>query len=202
MEILMNRITRVTEAIAAITLAVIFVTFILQVFTRYAAKIAWLMPIPSISQWMADMEPLRWSVYLISLLWVWLIFFSCAFFVRERDHVAFDILYHAMPYRGRKVMAIAGAILLVGFMLYSFIPTYEALWASRLMELKKLQTLRMPITGDKIAMKWLFVPYLLLMVAVIIRGLWNLFQVIKYGPPKDHQEQLLEELAGSEGDNA
>lgn len=202
METLMNRITRVTEAIAAITLAVIFVTFILQVFTRYAAKMAWLMPIPSISDWMADMEPLRWSVYLISLLWVWLIFFSCSFFVRDRDHVVFDIIYHAMPTGGRKVLAIAGALLLVGFMLYSFLPTYDALWASRLMELKKLQTLRIPVTGDKIPMKWLFAPYLLLMVAVIVRGLWSLVQVIKYGPPKDHQEQLLEELTGGEGDNS
>ncbi len=202
METLLNRISRVTEAIAAIALAVIFITFILQIFTRYAAKIAWLMPIPSISDWMADMEPLRWSVYLISLLWVWLIFFSCSFFVRDRDHVVFDIIYHAMPYRGRKVLAIIGALVLVGFMIYSFLPTYDALWASRLMELKKLQTLRLPITGDKIAMKWLFAPYILLMIAVIIRGLWSLFSVLKYGPPRDHQEQLLEELSGGEGDDS
>ena len=202
METLLNRITRVTEAIAAIVLAVIFITFILQVFTRYAAKIAWMMPIPSLSEWMADMEPLRWSVYLISLLWVWVIFFSCAFFVRDRDHVVFDIIYHAMPTGGRKVLAIIGAIILVGIMVYSFVPTYEALWSSRLMELKKLQTLRMPITGDKIAMKWLFVPYLLLMVAVIIRGLWSLYSVLKYGPPKDHQEQMLEELTAAEGVDA
>jgi len=202
METLMNRITRVTEAIAAITLAVIFFTFILQVFTRYAAKIAWLMPIPSISDWMAEMEPLRWSVYLISLLWVWLIFFSCSFFVRDRDHVVFDIIYQSLPTGGRKVLAIAGAVLLVGFMVYSFVPTYEALWSSRLMELKKLQTLRLPITGDKIPMKWLFVPYLILMVAVIIRGLWSLYSVLKFGPPKDYQELLLEELATSEGEDS
>lgn len=202
METLQNRITRVTEAIAAIVLAVIFITFILQIFTRYAAKIAWLMPIPSISDWMADMEPLRWSVYLISLLWVWLIFFGCAFFVRDRDHVVFDILYHSLPTGGRKFFALAGAALLIGFMIYSFLPTYEALWASRLVELKKLQTLRMPFTGDKIAMKWLFAPYLMLMIAVIIRSTWSFYSVLKYGPPKDHQEQLLAELTGNEGEDS
>ena len=201
MQALLNRISRVTEAIAAIALAVIFVTFILQVFTRYAAKIAWLMPIPSVSEWMAEMEPLRWSVYLISLLWVWIIFFSCAFFVRDRDHVVFDIIYHAMPRGGRKVLAILGAIVMIGFMIYSFLPSFEALWASRLMELKKLQTLRIPITGDKIAMKWLFLPYLILMVVVIIRYCWSLFSVIRYGPPKDHQELMLEEFAGEAGDD-
>ena len=76
MDKLLTRITRINEAIAAIILAVIFITFILQVFMRYAAKMAWLMPFPPIADWMADLEPLRWSVYLISLLWVWLIFFS------------------------------------------------------------------------------------------------------------------------------
>ena len=202
METLLNRITRVTEAIAATALAVIFVTFILQVFTRYAANMAWLMPIPSVSDWMAGMEPLRWTVYLISLLWVWLIFFSCAFFVRNRDHVVFDIVYHAFPTGGRKVLAIIGALIMIGFMIYSFLPTYEALWASRLVELKKLQTLRIPITGDKIAMKWLFAPYLLLIIAVIVRYAWGLYHVIRFGPPKDSQEQLLEELTGGEGDKS
>ena len=202
METLLNRITRVTEAIAAIVLAVIFITFILQVFTRYAAKLAWLMPIPSISDWMADMEPLRWTVYLISLLWVWLIFFGCAFFVRDRDHVVFDILYHALPNGGRKIFALAGAAILIGFMIYSFLPTYEALWASRLVELKKLQTLRMPFTGDKIAMKWLFAPYIMLMIAVIIRSTWSFYSVLRFGPPKDHHEQLLAELTGKEGEDS
>ena len=40
METLLNRISRVTEGIAAIALAAIFITFILQVFARYAATVA------------------------------------------------------------------------------------------------------------------------------------------------------------------
>ena len=72
-------------------LAAIFIIFLLQIFTRYAPKIAWLMPIPPIHDWMMALEPIGWTVNLISLLWVWLIFFGCAFFVRESDHVAFDV---------------------------------------------------------------------------------------------------------------
>jgi len=136
------------------------------------------------------------------LLWVWVIFFSCAFFVRERDHVAFDILYHAAPERGRKIMAIAGAVFVIGIMVYSFIPTWEAIMTSRLMELKKIQTLRIPITGDKIPVKWLFASYVLLMVVVIIRYLWTLIYIAKHGAPKDHQEQLLEELSADKGEHS
>ena len=200
MDKLLTRITRINEAIAAIILAVIFITFILQVFMRYAAKMVWLMPIPPIADWMADLEPLRWSVYLISLLWVWLIFFSCAFIVRDKDHVVFDILFNAIPVGGRKILGILGAIIMIVFMTYSLPPTYEALWESRLMNLKKLQTLRVPFTGDKIAMKWLFFPYIMLMLAVIVRYGWALFNTIKSGPLKDAHEKLDQDLGTKAGD--
>ncbi|NDH71507.1 MAG: TRAP transporter small permease subunit [Rhodobacteraceae bacterium] len=175
LNILMKRLSRVAEAIAAIALAAIFIVFLLQIFTRYSGKLSQWMPVPSLSLWMSEIEPLRWTVYLISLLWVWLIFFGCSFVVRERDHVAFDILYQAAPPRLRKIMTILGAIILIAVMLISLPATWEAIMANRLMELKKLQTLRLPITGDKIAIKWLFFPYLVLMAILIIRSCSRIF---------------------------
>ena len=91
------------------------------------------------------------------------------------DHVAFDILYQAAPPRLRKIMTILGAIILIAVMLISLPATWEAIMANRLMELKKLQTLRLPITGDKIAIKWLFFPYLVLMAILIIRSCSRIF---------------------------
>ena len=175
LNILMKRLSRVAEAIAAIALAAIFIVFLLQIFTRYSGKLSQWMPVESLSLWMSEIEPLRWTVYLISLLWVWLIFLGCSFVVRERDHVAFDILYQAAPPRLRKIMTILGAIILIAVMLISLPATWEAIMANRLMELKKLQTLRLPITGDKIAIKWLFFPYLVLMAILIIRSCSRIF---------------------------
>ena len=175
LNILMKRLSRVAEAIAAIALAAIFIVFLLQIFTRYSGKLSQWMPVENLSLWMSEIEPLRWTVYLISLLWVWLIFLGCSFVVRERDHVAFDILYQAAPPRLRKIMTILGAILLIAVMLISLPATWEAIMANRLMELKKLQTLRLPITGDKIAIKWLFFPYLVLMAILIIRSCSRIF---------------------------
>ena len=43
-------------------------------------------------------------------------------------------------------------------MLYSLPAVWETVFDNRLMNLKKIQTIRMPITGDKIAIKWLFAP--------------------------------------------
>ena len=175
LNVLMKRLSRVAEAIAATALAAIFIVFLLQIFTRYSGKLSQWMPVENLSLWMSEIEPLRWTVYLISLLWVWLIFLGCSFVVRERDHVAFDILYQAAPPRLRKIMTILGAIILIVVMLVSLPATWDAIMANRLMELKKLQTLRLPITGDKIAIKWLFFPYLVLMAVLIIRSISRIF---------------------------
>jgi TRAP-type C4-dicarboxylate transport system permease small subunit len=175
LNILMKRLSRVAEAIAAIALAAIFIVFLLQIFTRYSGKLSQWMPVENISLWMSEIEPLRWTVYLISLLWVWLIFLGCSFVVRERDHVAFDILYQAAPPRLRKIMTLLGTIILIAVMFTSLPATWDAIMANRLMDLKKLQTLRLPITGDKIAIKWLFFPYLVLMAVLIIRSISRIF---------------------------
>lgn len=153
--------------------------FLLQIFTRYSGKLSQWMPVPNLSLWMSEIEPLRWTVYLISLIWVWLIFFGCSFVVRERDHVAFDIFHQAAPPRIRKIMTVLGAIILLAVMLISLPATWDAIMANRLMELKKLQTLRMPITGNKIAIKWLFFPYLVLMAAIIIRSCFRIFVALR-----------------------
>ena len=175
LNVLMKRLSRVAEAIAATALAAIFIVFLLQIFTRYSGKLSQWMPVENLSLWMSEIEPLRWTVYLISLLWVWLIFLGCSFVVRERDHVAFDIFYQAAPPRIRKIMTLLGTIILIAVMLISLPATWDAIMANRLMELKKLQTLRLPITGDKIAIKWLFFPYLVLMAVLIIRSISRIF---------------------------
>ncbi|WP_164659121.1 TRAP transporter small permease [Tropicibacter sp. Alg240-R139] len=198
MNTLFARLSRFAEFIAAMALAAVFVTFLIQIFSRYAVKIAWLMPIPPISDWMASLEPIGWTVNLISLLWVWIVFFGCAFIVRPRDQVTFDVLYLATPRKTQRVLALLSAVGLITAMLYSFPATWDAIFGNRLMDLKKIPTLRMPITGDKIAIKWLFAAYILLMVATIVRYVWQLYSVARYGPPETELEELLSDTADKE----
>ena len=85
--------TRGAEFIAAMSLAAIFVTFLLQILFRYVPFL----------------EPIGWSVVLISLLWVFVIFFGCSFIVRESDHVTFDVLYLSASRPVRKILALITA---------------------------------------------------------------------------------------------
>ena len=190
-------LTRGCEFIAAMILAAIFVIFLLQIFARYTSKMAWLMPIERVSTWMLSVEPLGWTLNLISLLWVWLIFFGCSFVVRERDHVTFDILYLALPDHLRRIAIIIVSLTMIFALLWSFLPTWDAIFGSRLMELKKIQTLRIPITGDKIQIKWLFASYITLMIVVLLRYTWVCYEVSVKGPPK----RAIEELSSAQKDD-
>ena len=170
-----NCFTRGAEFIAAMALAAIFVTFLLQILFRYVPFL----------------EPIGWSVVLISLLWVFVIFFGCAFIVHESDHVAFDVLYLGVPGPVRKVFALITAVLMIAAMLYSLPAVWETVFDNRLMNLKKIQTIRIPVTGDKIAIKWLFAPFVMLMIVVTIRYIWRLYTIIRFGPPETEMEMLL-----------
>ncbi|MDA8705391.1 TRAP transporter small permease subunit [Litoricolaceae bacterium] len=169
---------RFVNFLLALTLATIFVTFLSQIFARYAPKLGAFIPVDSVALWLDSVEPIGWTVNLISLLWVWLVFLGCAFVVRERDHVVFDVFTQAMSPRWSLICKIVVALTVLSAMVWSFVPVWEAIFGSRLMDLKKIQTLRIPITGDKIAIKWLFAPYVILMVALVVRYIFVLVQAL------------------------
>ena len=167
--------TRGAEFVAAMALAAIFVIFLLQILFRYVPFL----------------EPIGWSVVVISLLWVFVIFFGCSFVVREKDHVTFDVIYLAVPRPMRRVLALITAVLMIAAMLWALPSVWETVFDNRLMNLKKIQTIRLPITGDKIAIKWLFAPFVMLMVVVALRYLWRIYTVLRFGPPETEMETLL-----------
>jgi C4-dicarboxylate transporter DctQ subunit len=156
---------------------VIFITFLLQIFTRYAPKIAWLAPFGVVESWMASLVPIGWTVNLISLLWVWLIFVGCSFALQDRDHVTFDVFYNAVPLQWRRIFAVITTGLLMGVFAYALGPTFDAVFRSRLMDLKKIQTIVLPVSGEKIAIKWLFAPVVLFMVVTILRSGMRLYKL-------------------------
>ena len=84
----------------------------------------------------------------------------------------------------RKVLALITAVLMIVAMLYSLPAIWETVFENRLMNLKKIQTIRVPITGDKIAIKWLFAPFVMMMIVVTLRYLWRIYTVLRFGPPE------------------
>lgn len=84
------------ENVAVGMLAAMFLTFIVQIAARYVFR-----------------TPLGWSVELCLMLWLWLVFWTCAFCLRDRDHVKFDILYLAVSPGLRRMFALTSALAIV-----------------------------------------------------------------------------------------
>jgi len=84
------------ENVAAGLLAAMFLTFILQIFTRYVIN-----------------HPLSWTVEGCLTLWLWLVFWTAAFVLEDRDHVRFDLVQMAVSRRVQRILALVSALAIV-----------------------------------------------------------------------------------------
>lgn len=160
--------TRGAEFIAATMLAAMFITFLLQIFSRYVL-----------------LTPFGWTLELCLILWVWIVFFGCAFQVRERDHVTFDIFYLAAPRRVRQVLALISCAAIVIGTVWAFLPTWDYIdW----MKIRKTTIVRNPFSGEKIPMRTIFSIYAIFMAAIILRYGWRFVDILRNGPPDEDHE--------------
>ncbi len=161
------------QAIVAALMAAMFLTFVLQIFVRYSARLPW------ISETFPMLEPSRfgWTLEFCLLLWVWLVFFGNAFVVRRRDHVIFDILLnHVRPSVRRWFVIIAGVFISVALLL-----SVEPTWANfHILRLKKTATLG-SLLGDTVRMRDLYSVYIVFLVAVSFRFAWTAYKAIRLG---------------------
>ncbi|WP_422377561.1 TRAP transporter small permease [Roseibium sp.] len=149
------------EAVAALMLGALFLTFLLQIFSRYVME-----------------QPFGWTLELCLVLWVWIVFFGNAFIVRERDHVSFDILYLAAPKGPRKVMAMVSALAIAVALAWSLLPTWD--WIDFL-KIKKSATLKIP-------MRTIYSIYAVFLAVIVLRYAWTFFHVLRHGAPDETHE--------------
>lgn len=87
---------RRAENVAVAMLTALFLTFLLQIFSRYVLR-----------------APLGWTVEACLTIWLWLVFWGSAFCLRDRDHIKFDVLYLAVGSRMRKAFALTSAAAII-----------------------------------------------------------------------------------------
>lgn len=138
------------ELVAAVLFASMFGAFLLQVFMRYVVN-----------------SPLTWSLEVCLITYVWIVFWSCAFLLKERDHVAFNMIYNGVAPPVRRILAIVGTFLIGAAFVAAFGPSFDfisfmAIDSTWVLELR---------------FDLVFSVFLLFMLAVIVRsaiGLWRL----------------------------
>jgi TRAP-type C4-dicarboxylate transport system permease small subunit len=143
---------RRAENVAATMVAVMFFAFIIQIVFRYFLNL-----------------PVGWTSELSVVLWLWLVLWGAAFVVKERDEIRFDLLSELAGRRARIVMGIVAALALLVLYGISLKPSFDYV---AFMKVEKSSYL-------KVRMDWLFSIYVVFLIAVIVRYLWLLAQLLR-----------------------
>jgi C4-dicarboxylate transporter, DctQ subunit len=177
MQVIARLFSGFTQTVAAMMMAAIFLTFILQIAVRYILGSAWVLE--HFGQ-VIDATAFGWTLEAIMVLWLWTIFWGNAFIVRETDHVSFDILYHAVRPGVRKWFAIIGAVAIMVAVLASIEPTWGKM---KILRIKSSATL-------PVKMLPLYSVYFLFLAVVGARYAWRVIDVLRHGAPVETHHHL------------
>lgn len=143
---------KTANAIGAGLFLTLFIVFVIQVMARFGLN-----------------KPLAWTDELAVILYVWIILWAAAFMVPEREHVAFDLLWNSAGPRTRRVMQMVGHLLIGGLALCAVPATWDYVYF-----MKREGT---PVLG--LPFMWVFLPFVFLLVALVVRSAWAIWRVIK-----------------------
>ncbi|MDJ0784012.1 MAG: TRAP transporter small permease [Desulfosarcinaceae bacterium] len=158
MKLLKKWLLRGAEGIMAAMLAAVFLTFVLQIFSRYVIN-----------------RPIGWTLEVCLTLWLWLVFWGNAFVVRHREHVTFDVLYNAVRPRTRRIFALVGSAAIVVGLAVSFYPTWDFI---DFLRIKKSAILKIP-------MRTVFSIYAIFMISAIVVYAWRFVMILRRGLPEE-----------------
>jgi TRAP-type C4-dicarboxylate transport system permease small subunit len=138
--------------VIAVLLGIMFVAFVAQIAFRYFFNL-----------------PTGWSSELTVVTWIWLVLWGSAFVLRESDEIRFDLIFSAAGRRTRRVMGIVMAVTIVILYGLSFPATLSYV---EFMKVERTSYLR-------IRLDHLYSIYVVFVVAIIVRYLWILWQLVR-----------------------
>jgi TRAP-type C4-dicarboxylate transport system permease small subunit len=101
-------------------------------------------------------------------LYVWVILWSAATIVPEREHVVFDLLWNSVGTRARQAMRIAGNLLVGGLALVALPASWDYV---HFMARERTPVLDLPFMA-------VYLPFVALMLAIVLRSLKALWDAL------------------------
>lgn len=142
---------RCADSVGVLLFAALFAVFVLQIAARFLFQ-----------------RPLPWTDELAVVLYLWAILWGAAFVCREREHVAFDLLYQALPPPARRAMALLAALLVGGLLAWALPGSIDYI---AFMRRESTAVLGLPL-------HWVFAPFALLLLALVARALWRIARLL------------------------
>ena len=130
----------------------LFLTFLIQITARFGFN-----------------QPLPWTDELAVILYLWAILWASAFMVREREHVVFDLLWNSVSVGARRVLRILGNLMIGGLALVALPASWDYVHF--------MAREGTPVLG--FSFQWVFLPFVLLLVALVIRSVWGIWQAVR-----------------------
>ena len=149
----MAHFKRWLEHVGGLLFLALFVAFILQI----GARFLWNQPLP-------------WTDELAVVLYVWVIFWSCAFMVPASSHVSVDILIQQLPAALRIWFQTAGQLMLGGLALCALPASWDYLW---LIRREATAVMGLPLF-------WVFLPLLVALLMMVIKTLHSVWQLLHF----------------------
>lgn len=149
-----HRLKNLAAWLAALGFAVMFAAFIVQIFSRYVLN-----------------DPTAWTQEVTLICYVWVVFWTAAFLLEERDQITFDMVAIAVPGPVRRWLAFACAIL-VGVAFAIALPSTVD-WI-RFMRFEKS-----PVLG--LRYDWLYSIFILFACVVVVRAILRARRLVSAG---------------------
>jgi TRAP-type C4-dicarboxylate transport system permease small subunit len=147
---------RRAEDLAVALLAIMFISFVLQIVFRY------------VFNW-----PTGWSFEVSIIAWLWCVLWGAAFVVTEKDEIRFGIVYGLVRLRTRRIFATVTGLIVVA--------TYSMSLPAVVDYVRFMRVERSASLG--IRFDWLYSIYVIFAVAAIIRYLWLTWAAIRGRAP-------------------
>lgn len=147
---------RAAEFVAAMMLAVMFLSFLVTILFRYVLN------------W-----PAGWASELSTVMWIWLVLWGAAFVISEREEIRFDIFYGSVSPTARRGMFLIFAVALVGLFLLAMPAVWDYVTFMRVQRTAYLQ----------IRYDWLYSIYVVFAVAIVLRYVWLIGHVLRGADP-------------------
>ncbi len=152
MQNVLTWLQRRADNVAVALLTAIFLSFMLQIFSRYVIR-----------------QPVGWTLEANLLAWLWLVFWASAFTLKEKDHVRFTILVDSARPKTRRVYMLITAVSVIAALAVSLPATFDFV---SFMKIEKTSLL-------KIRFDYVFSIYLIFSVAIIARYVWRVVEIFR-----------------------
>lgn len=149
---MLRRLKQVANAIGGGLFLTLFVVFIIQITARFGFN-----------------KPLPWTDEAAVILYIWVILWAAAVVVPEREHVVFDLVWNSVSLRTRKVMRIVGNLMIGGLALVGLPASWDYVHF--------MAREGSPVLG--IPLMWVYMPFVLLLAALVVRSAWAIWQAFK-----------------------